>query len=140
MTGTTPTTTPTTPTTTTTATATTATTTTTTPSSTTAAASDRTVAARLKTASVKRTALGSRILAFTVVTQEPTSMTLKLKRGSKVVKRKSVASLAKGTHSYRLAVPAAVPAGRLVVELAFTDAADNTRVIQAMRHLPAVRS
>jgi protocatechuate 3,4-dioxygenase beta subunit len=118
----------------------TTTTTTTTPTTTTTTASgttDTSVAASLAAASCTRGALGTRTLHARVRTKEAVSLDVRLLRGSKLVARKQVTSLASGTHTVSVPIARRVSAGRVTLSVTATDASSNRKVLTRILRIPA---
>jgi protocatechuate 3,4-dioxygenase beta subunit len=115
------------------------TTTTTTPATTTTTspATDTSVAASLGAASCTRGALGSRTLHARLRTKESVSLDVRLLRGSKLVARKRVTSLASGTHTVSVPIARSVGAGRVTLSVIAKDASSNRKVLTKILSIPA---
>ena len=104
--------------------------------STAASATDTTVAATLRSATFAHAANGTRALVLALHTGEALTARAKLLRGGKVLGH-ATGQLAAGSHSLRVAVPAAVTAGAATVQLTLADSAGNTRTLKKSVHVPA---
>lgn len=111
---------------------TTATGTTTTGSSTT----DTTVGVKLVSTKMGRTASGRRIVKVRLRTTERTTIVARIKRGSKVLRRRKATGVSAGTRTYRLPIPARAAGGRATLDLRITDAAGNTKHVAKIVRLP----
>jgi protocatechuate 3,4-dioxygenase beta subunit len=99
-------------------------------------ATDTMVSAALRSASFARAANGTRTLILTLHSGEAVTARAKLLRGTKALGQ-ARGQLAAGSHSLRVALPAATPAGAATVQLTLADAAGNKRVLTKSVHVPA---
>jgi protocatechuate 3,4-dioxygenase beta subunit len=107
-------------------------------STTTTSTADKTVAAALKSATMLRTALGTRQLRLRIKTQEAVTLTAKLVRGNKVLASKKV-QLATGTTNVKLRIPASASAGAAKLKLTLKDSAGNTKSYARTVHVHALK-
>jgi protocatechuate 3,4-dioxygenase beta subunit len=110
--------------------------TTTTMPSATSPATDTTVAASLVATSCSRGALGTRTLHARLMTEETVSLDVRLLRGSKLVARKHVASLASGAHTVSVPIARTVRAGRVTLSVTAKDASSNRKVLTRILSIP----
>lgn len=98
---------------------------------------DTSVSVALPLAKVVRTATGHRQLRLRVRTKEATDLTIRLRRGSKVLGRKTIRGLAAGTHAYAIPVGDKYAAGRTTLVVTVEDEAGNTKSLTRILQLPA---
>src|SRR5438046_721540 len=101
-------------------------------------AGDTRVAARLLSATMVRTATGTRRLRLGIQAGERVRATARLTRGGRTLAVRRV-SLARGTRVLRLTIPDGVAAGAARLRLALTDDADNAKSYARVVHVHARR-
>jgi protocatechuate 3,4-dioxygenase beta subunit len=99
--------------------------------------SDTSVAATLAAASCTRGSLGTRTLHARISSKEAVSLDVRLLRGSKVVARKKVSSLAAGAHTVNVPIGRSVGAGRATLSVTAKDTRANTKVLTRILSIPA---
>jgi protocatechuate 3,4-dioxygenase beta subunit len=101
--------------------------------------SDTKVSGKLASAKFMRTNGGSRVLVVKLTTKETTAVTLRLLRGSKVIKRRTIKTVRSGTHTLSLPIAHKVSAGRITLSLTLTDRASNRKTLTKILHLRSAR-
>jgi protocatechuate 3,4-dioxygenase beta subunit len=100
---------------------------------------DKTVGIGLKAVTMVRTALGARQARLKFKASEPVTLTAKLTRGSRTIAKKTV-SLATGTTTVRVTVPAATHAGAAKLAVAVKDAAGNHKTYGRTVHISSAKA
>jgi protocatechuate 3,4-dioxygenase beta subunit len=101
------------------------------------ATGDTTVSATLAAASCTRGSLGTRTLHARLVTKEAVSLDVRLLRGSKLVARKQVSSLAAGAHTVNVPIARTISAGRVTLSVTAKDTRSNRKVLSKILQIPA---
>ncbi len=98
-----------------------------------------TVGAALKSASIRRTKRGRRVLRIVTKLDETVKIAITLKRGSKTLVKRTRSKVFKGTRTIQINLPSKAPAGNARLRLVFTDSAGKKMTITRTRKVPARR-
>lgn len=104
-----------------------------------APAPDESIDFALRTAQWKRKTTGGRQLQLSVSSGEAVAVLIAVTRGSKVLTSKRIASLAVGSQTIRLNLPASVPGGTARLQMVVVDARGNAKKYRRTSVVPKKR-